>query len=290
MVNETVSVVIPTYNRAECVETAVRSVLAQTHTDLEVLVIDDGSTDDTSDVIASIRDSRVQYHPGENMGACAARNRGIALATGAYIAFQDSDDEWLPEKVATQLAAMNQQGFSVAMCRMRSTTPAGRMSLVPGRRFRQDHVTLANLLRKNFVSTQMLIGRAEIIRTIHFDPLLPRCQDWDYAIQLLQKHQILFVDDVLVEQRIRTDSISTDDERLRQAYIRLAIKYRELLREHPHAHAAHLRYFANAMVDIDPQAAEQAYRDSLAHHLTLPTMLRYLYARVVARVDQIGPR
>ncbi|MFC6990634.1 glycosyltransferase family 2 protein [Haladaptatus sp. GCM10025707] len=93
----TVSVVIPTYNRSEEVTHAIDSVLAQTYDDFELLVVDDGSTDDTEEVVTSYDDDRVKFiEHEENQGAPAARNTGIEHAEGEYVAFLDSDDEWLP--------------------------------------------------------------------------------------------------------------------------------------------------------------------------------------------------
>jgi GT2 family glycosyltransferase len=101
-----VSVIIPTYQRAHQVANSIRSALDQTHGDLEILVIDDGSTDGTREVVASIDDPRVSYHWQENGGLPAARNRGLDEATGDYIALLDSDDVWLPWKIAAQLAVL----------------------------------------------------------------------------------------------------------------------------------------------------------------------------------------
>jgi glycosyltransferase involved in cell wall biosynthesis len=95
-----VSVVIPTYNRPQFVRGAVRSVLAQTFLDFELIVIDNGSVDDTSNVIRSFDDPRVRCVRIEiNNGVSPARNRGIELARGEFIAFLDDDDEWLPDKL-----------------------------------------------------------------------------------------------------------------------------------------------------------------------------------------------
>ncbi len=101
---ETVSVIIPTWNRASTIGAAVKSVLAQTHAVLEVLVCDDGSTDNTKEIIAAIGDERVKFIEGPRAGRPAVpRNRGLATAKGEWIAFLDSDDVWLKEKVAAQL-------------------------------------------------------------------------------------------------------------------------------------------------------------------------------------------
>jgi glycosyltransferase involved in cell wall biosynthesis len=108
MSSETVSVVIPTYNRAYCLGRTIDSVLNQTHRDLELIVIDDGSTDDTGELISRsyAGDGRVRYVRQENAGVCAARNHGFRLATGAYVALLDSDDEWQPWKLELQLACL----------------------------------------------------------------------------------------------------------------------------------------------------------------------------------------
>ncbi|MEK6794967.1 MAG: glycosyltransferase [Spirochaetota bacterium] len=102
-----VSVIIPTWNRALTIGNAVRSVLCQTFTDLEVLVCDDGSTDTTMDIVRGINDVRVRFIQGPRGGRPAIpRNRGIALARGEWIAFLDSDDEWMPDKLEKQLSAL----------------------------------------------------------------------------------------------------------------------------------------------------------------------------------------
>lgn len=100
----TVSVVIPTYNRAELLSRAIDSVLAQTYDDFELLVVDDGSTDDTEAVVTAYDDDRVRYLAHEtNRGANPARNTGIEAAEGEFVAFLDSDDEWRPRKLEAQL-------------------------------------------------------------------------------------------------------------------------------------------------------------------------------------------
>src|SRR5262249_39925885 len=99
-----VTVVIPTYNRGHVVMRAVTSALAQTHADLDVLVVDDGSTDDTADRLKTIEDPRLQYGVRPHAGVSATRNAGVKLATGHFVSFLDSDDEWKPHKLACELA------------------------------------------------------------------------------------------------------------------------------------------------------------------------------------------
>jgi glycosyltransferase involved in cell wall biosynthesis len=100
-----VSVVLPTYNRAPLLGRSIRSVLEQSYTDFELVVVDDGSTDETEGVVKAFDDPRVRYVAlGRNAGAAAARNAGIRLARGRFLAFQDSDDEWAASKLAKQMS------------------------------------------------------------------------------------------------------------------------------------------------------------------------------------------
>ncbi len=108
-----VSVIIPTYNRAEYITQAIDSVLAQTYTDYEIIVVDDGSADNTKDVLLPYMD-RIRYIYQENAGASAARNTGIKAAKGDWVAFLDSDDEWLPGKLAVQIRAVERHPQLVA--------------------------------------------------------------------------------------------------------------------------------------------------------------------------------
>lgn len=103
----TVSVIVPTHNRAHLVGDAIASVLGQTLTDLELIVVDDGSTDDTPEVVGRETDARLQYVRQEHAGRSEARNRGLALASGRYIGFLDDDDLYLPDKLAAEAALLD---------------------------------------------------------------------------------------------------------------------------------------------------------------------------------------
>jgi len=101
-----VSIILPTRNRCHLIRGAVESVLNQTFSDIEVIIVDDGSTDKTAQVVTNLNDRRIRYERlNESRGAPVARNIGISLAKGEYIAFQDSDDEWLPQKLEKQMQA-----------------------------------------------------------------------------------------------------------------------------------------------------------------------------------------
>lgn len=159
----TVSVVVSTWNRAGCIEKAVRSALAQKVSPLEVLVCDDGSTDNTEQIIRSIDDNRVRWLPGKHAGRPAIpRNRGIQECRGEWIAFLDDDDEWLPEKLEKQLSHVKKLGFlAVSSNALRSIL--GNESLEPYFKLNTERLTLFDLLKVNSViSSSAMIHRSMI--------------------------------------------------------------------------------------------------------------------------------
>jgi glycosyltransferase involved in cell wall biosynthesis len=147
--NPKVSVVIPTYNRAEKVRKGVESVLAQSFTDLEVIVVDDGSSDDTGQSLKYEFGDRIRYYFQPNQGVSTARNKGIEEARGEWIAFLDSDDLWEKEKLEAQLKALEQVGSGVRCVLYRRPilqsrrdahhVPAGRRELPARRRDGSEH-------------------------------------------------------------------------------------------------------------------------------------------------------
>ena len=119
-----ISVVIPSYNRENTISNSIESVLKQTYSDIEVIVVDDGSTDKTEDIVKGIGDNRIRYIKLEkNSGACVARNIGIMNANGSYIAFQDSDDIWHPDKLEKQYQAIKKYNADLVFCKMIKISP-----------------------------------------------------------------------------------------------------------------------------------------------------------------------
>ena len=157
-----VSVIIPTWNRAEAVVAAVGDVLRQTESDLEVLVCDDGSTDDTRARLEAISDPRLRWLDGPRSGCPAApRNRGIARANGEWIAFLDSDDRWLPTKLARQLAVASAAGVGAVSSnasRVRGGKPAGTVVDHP-----RPLIRTHDLLSWNPVVCSSMVVRADVL-------------------------------------------------------------------------------------------------------------------------------
>jgi glycosyltransferase involved in cell wall biosynthesis len=216
-----ISVVLPTYNRASQIVETIKSVLNQSFTNFELIVVDDGSTDNTQQVIENINDVRLRYIRYEqNKGACYARNIGIKNAKYSIIAFQDSDDMWKPNYLEEQWREFksNSKKFDAQICRYNFKFD-GKERIAPSEKDVAKGVDIHNLFRYNIVSTQILIIKKTALLDINgFDESLPALQDWDLAIRLLkQNHSINILNKVLVDVKVSIDSISRNKQKRIQA-------------------------------------------------------------------------
>ena len=253
-----ISVVIPAYNREATIETAVHSVLQQTRPPLEVIVVDDGSADATAARVEAIADPRVRLVRQPNGGISAARNSGIRESRGDWIAFQDSDDEWLPRKLERQLAALAAATDDpvAVYCGMLITGTPDDPAAGPGGRLKTGYhpdpsVTavaghiLPTLMATNPISTQTLLARKDVLTEIGlFDTNLKSLVDWDIAIRLAERGPIAFVDEPLAIQRFTPNSITRDRAKRIDSWIALRNKHRALFESHPKAHLFHLHRIA----------------------------------------------
>lgn len=225
-----ISVVIPTYNRAHVLERAVRSVLRQEEP-LELIVVDDCSDDGTEALLRGIGDPRLRYERmPERSGACAARNRGIELSRGELIAFQDSDDEWLPGKLACQRQQLEQSGADLVFCAFEKVAPDGTAAVFPPERVAPGRVTYERLLSESLCSTQTILGRRACFEAVRFDPTFPRLQDWELMLRMAQRFDVRYFSDVLVRVHEQPDSISARPEKLLDALHRLRDIHRDAIR------------------------------------------------------------
>lgn len=227
MTEPLVSVIIPTYNRAHSLETSVGSILDQTTTDIELIVVDDGSNDQTAKLIAHLNDGRIHYIGlSKNRGASAARNIGIAHARGQYIAFQDSDDEWLPHKLEKQLPLFEQfpQRRGVVYCKYQRID-RGVPKRIFGEPFNRE-----TLLYRNFVGTPTMVVHKDCLDVERFDEKLHRRQDWELCLRLMQDYPFGFVPEVLVLSHVSGESIS-HSAGLLEAYEYILTKHLELIGE-----------------------------------------------------------
>lgn len=240
-----VSVILPAYNRETLVARAIDSVLAQTFTDFELIIVDDASKDGTRKVLETYRDHpKVRLILSDvNRGGSGARNLGIEAARGALIAFQDSDDVWLPHKLAAQVAALDATP-QAGLCYCASLFYGeGRSYYIPEPVFERFEGDMsAEILRRNTTSTQVLLVRRDVLeRSGPFDARLKRFQDWDLMIRIAQVTEFVFLPEPMAIIFATPGNISSfvaNDAISRAAIL---TKYEHLFIKNP-AHAARNHY------------------------------------------------
>ena len=236
-INPKVSVIIPTYNRAHLLERSMRSVLAQTFKDFELIVVDDGSSDNTSEVVKKFSDARIRYVKHKiNRGGAAARNTGINLAKGDFIAFQDSDDEWLLEKLEKQIRLFESCGShtGVVYCGFIKFNKGNALYYPPANVQQKDGNLSLQILRGNFISTQTLLIRRECFSIAgYFDERLSRFQDWEMIIRLAQSFNFCLVDQPLIVVYSTSDSLTNNSHAGMDAYEIILEKHYGLLSRSP---------------------------------------------------------
>ena len=248
-----ISVVIPAYNRAKTINYCLDSVLRQTLGPLEVLVVDDCSTDGTVDIVRAYKDSRVRCIVLEkNSGAQAARNRGIREARGEWIAFQDSDDEWLPEKLEKQIAYLAEVNFNPMVV---VHTDGTCLNYQTGKKTLWDlpHIHGTSVFSKLLASAgpmfQGLLTSKIALQYIGFlDESVPSYQEWDTAIRLARECRFIHIRESLFIYHLHTgETISKNKKRDIDGYQFIVDKFREeiLIQCGPNVLNAH--YVGNAL-------------------------------------------
>lgn len=194
-----VSVIIPTKNRAEMIKRAIKSVQNQTYKNLELIIIDDASTDNTPNVLESIKaaDSRLTVHyNSQSLGGAGARNIGIKNASGDFVAFLDDDDEWLPQKTKVQLEFLiNNENFGAASCwNLLKINDSVQKIQKP------FEVTFKDLLRENLLgSFSFCFAHKNVFDKIGLlDETMPSAQDWDFWMRIIKNFNVKIIPEYLV--------------------------------------------------------------------------------------------
>jgi glycosyltransferase involved in cell wall biosynthesis len=217
-----VSVVIPAYNQAKYLESAIQSALSQTYQDFEVIVVDDGSTDNTP-MVAGKFGNHIQYIRQENRGLGGARNTGIRKAQGNYIALLDSDDQWLPDFLEKLIASAKQKPEAgVFYCQAQGMDSDGNAlpQLFGGSRLPPGDI-YQTLLRANFlIPSTILIRSSIILKAGLFDQSLRSCEDWDLWLRILRNDPgciFVGVSECLVRYRLHGKSLSANSDGMQKA-------------------------------------------------------------------------
>jgi len=229
-----VSVIIPSYNHAQYVREALMSVQAQTYPNIELIIIDDGSTDETARIIEQTlstfdRDMHVVFKCQQNVGLCSTLNRALALCTGTYVQFLASDDAYLPEKTERSVAALRSADHDVAAVycdgflfdeRSRCRGIFSAKYCVPlGRNLHRE------LLIANWLPAMGILYRRDVLATLGgFDPEL-KFEDWDLLLRLTKEHKIIRLLDKLFLYRIHATNMTRDTAMLQETTAALMKKH-----------------------------------------------------------------
>ena len=220
----TVSVIIPTYNRASLLKETLESVLAQTYTDYEVIIIDDGSTDHTEETVqAFLTDSRIRYVKQPNAGVSAARNHGIFEARGEWIAFLDSDDLWLPNKLEKQMAFLAEHPTAGAVCGPSyqyqdgqvKKNEKGEILRRPWEKRPTSLLPFELFATEEWVCTpSVLVRKAVLYKAGLFENCLKIDEDYALWTKIARYTEFWFLDEVLGYIRYHETNITSDAETL----------------------------------------------------------------------------
>jgi glycosyltransferase involved in cell wall biosynthesis len=253
-----VSVVMPSFNSADTIEATLRSVVAQTYPAFEIIVVDDGSSDDTvarARAVPSERPILVEAE-GRNQGAPRARNRGAELAKGEFLAFLDSDDSWSPDKLERQVQAMLAAPEAVlCFTQIRHDDHLGREIYTS--EYARSGALGAELLTRNVVgsTSSVMIRRDAFFRVGGFDPAFTACQDWDLWVRLAGEGPFACcaapLTQLLHHHGVR---ISNNGRRRLKGYLQF---YRRHLRPLRQNGAIDLTPFLNAFADVLLQAGRR---------------------------------
>lgn len=202
-----ISVIVPTYNRANVLKKSIDSILKQTYADFELIIVDDGSSDNTEQIVKQYDDLRIRYVYNDTIqhGPSIARNIGIRESRGEYIAFNDSDDEWNKEKLEKEYNYLLENNGSIVFCMM-----GKEKQLIPPARFEQKHVNLENILSGSFTGTPAILGKRECFEENQFDELMSCNEDWELLIRLINQEVVLYLRDYLVNISVTEGSVSSD--------------------------------------------------------------------------------
>jgi len=246
----TVSVILPTHNRPQSVVRAASSVLEQSHRELELIVVDDGSAVPAEQALRPLHDDRMRILRSDlPLGPSRARNLGLEVASGSWIAFQDDDDEWLAGKLERQIAVALDETDEVGVVYSAfwKEFRDGRRA-IGGRLAEQPSGDVhGELLRGNFIALPTTLVRREALEEAgRFDPALPCFEDWELFIRLSARFRIEHVPEPLVVAYDTPQSINKSSSILRAAALeRILEKHRQAIELDPETHAAFLFHIAH---------------------------------------------
>ena len=243
-----VSIIIPTYNREKFLTRALNSILIQTFKNFELIVIDDASTDNTEKVLKNFqkKDKRIKYfRNSQNKGPSESRNIGIRMAKGKYIAFLDSDDEWLPQKLEKQLKFIENKNAKVVTCWAYVNDKIRKKKYFYKVPYYKNPIS--KILKKNYIlsgPSSVILERKVIDKVGFFDSLIRYGEDWDYWIRIIKAgYNFFVVKEPLLKYYLWEGSatITVNFSKKAKDLNRILEKHKELFLKYPKIYARRLR-------------------------------------------------
>lgn len=207
-----ISVIIPLYNSEKTIRETIESVLNQTFSDFEVILINDGSQDSTLDIVSSIQDSRLKIFSYPNAGISTSRNRGISYTSGEFIAFLDHDDLWTPDKLESQLKALQENPQAAVAYSWNNFIDESSQFIRKGARTSVTGSAYEKLLVSNFLETASnpLIRKEALIQVGGFDESVSGPEDWDLFVRLAAHYHFVEVPHSQVLYRMTVSAVSSN--------------------------------------------------------------------------------
>ena len=260
----TVSVIIPTYNRGHLLGRALQSVLHQTFTDLEIIIVDDGSNDKSESLVKWDHNPRIRcIRHNENKGVSAARNTGIEAARGKYIGFLDDDDEWLPEKLLKQIQAFKEARpeTGIVYTAFRRIVRDAQYTIPSPRKRQIDGSMFKNLFWGNFITASAVLIKKECFEKAGmFDEELPSFQDWDLWLRMARHYPFAYIDEPLAIQYGQEDSLSSNSEAALPALDLIFAKYSDdMFKENKKLLAKRYRHYGKWFLKHHQLSAARKY-------------------------------
>ena len=283
-----VSVIIPTYNQAKFIDKAIESVLKQSYQDFEIIVINDGSTDNTEEIVKNYSDFRIRYIcQANNMGVSEARNTGIKVSRGDYIALLDSDDEFLPERLIKQVQILQNKSSEVGVVCSWSYNIDEKGNYISKRCLpRKDGYIYEDLLSTNPISVPTVLIRKECFEKVGiFDNLLDGQEDWDMWIRIAKYYKFFLIKIPLAKRRIHPNRASNLLEKKIVTAKRIIKKHINELKNRRNIHSKHYFYIGFRFCRIGKTKDGRIY---LLKAISLYPF--YIYYYILVFVSLFGPK
>ena len=277
-----VSVVLPTHNRSETLSRSIGSVLCQTYHDFDLILVDDASTDDTEEVVKAFDDNRIYYKKlSKNVGGAEARNVGIQLARGDYVAFQDSDDEWTCTHLEKSVATLDSnRKIGVVFSAFIQIGESGCRKMPMWSDGFQHSDFYGSLLWRNVVGTPTVVARRSALESVGgFDASMPRYQDWELSLRLAQVVSFKYLEEPGLLSYITPSSITQNQEAHAIALQAIYDKHANSIKNNRSLQAAWFHRMGDAKMSLNKKGGRRLLLNAVVAE---PTNLRYLIKAILS--------